>query len=51
MSSREDFGRVLWSVVGGILGGKELGSVSGWSGVWAGSGLMLGDGGVEVDAG
>ena len=40
-----------WSVVRGILSGRELGSVSGWSGVWGDSGWMLVVEGWEADVG
>ena len=42
VSSGEEFGMVLWSVVRGIWRWRGVVSVSGGSGVWVGSGLMQG---------
>ena len=42
VSCWEEFGRVLWSVVQRILGGKELGSLEVNGVFWGESGWMLG---------
>ena len=51
VSSGEDFGMVLWSVVRRILRWRGMVSVSGGSGVWGDSRSRQDGGGVEVDAG
>ena len=51
MSSGEKFGLVLGSVVRGILGGRELGSVEEVQMFWVEFGLMVVVEGMEVEAG
>ena len=51
VSSREKFGLVLGSVVLGILGGRELGSVEEVQVFWVEFGLMLVVEGMVVEVG